>query len=162
MGVMENGEREHRLVMRMLTKWRALVGPDGFPRRSQIDPLDFGEDWPHCFLVDVDPVPERSRFAFVGANLVDPSWPIFERQCVADCGEGTLLHVATSNIGRVTAKRAPVSIGGAALHFEVPILYRSILLPLSERSGSVDGILGAANFREIPETEEIHLIVAND
>jgi hypothetical protein len=157
MDAMHTEEREHRLVMRMLTKWRALANGNDFPRRSQVDPLTFGEDWAHCFLIDVDPVPERSRFSFLGANLADPSWPIFERQCVSDCVDGTLLRVATSYIGRVVARRAPISVGGAALHFDVPILYRSILLPLSERGDAVDGILGAANYREILETEEIHL-----
>jgi hypothetical protein len=152
---MQTKEREHRLVMRMLTRWKGLSGSDGYPRRSQIDPLDFGEDWAHCFLIDVDPVPERSRFAYVGAGLVDPSWPMFERQCIADCVDGTLLGVATSYIGRVVAKGAPISVGGAALHFDTPILYRSILMPLSERGAAVDGILGAANYREIPRTEEI-------
>lgn len=160
MDAMHTEEREHRLVMRMLTRWRRVADGGDFPRRSQIDPMAFGEDWANCFLIDVDPVPERSRFAFLGANLADPSWPIFERQCVADCVDGTLLRVATSYIGRVVAKQAPISVGGAALHFDVPILYRSILLPLSERGEAVDGILGAANYREILETEEIHLPVA--
>ncbi len=153
---MHREEREHRLVMRMLTRWRDLSGADGFPRRSQIDPMHFGDDWANCFLIDVDPIPECSRFAFVGANLVDPSWPMFERQCVADCVDGTLLRVASAYTGRVVAKRAAVSVGGAALHFDVPILYRCILMPLAERGDIVDGILGAANYREIQETEEIH------
>ncbi|HEX7969591.1 MAG TPA: hypothetical protein VF502_15325, partial [Stellaceae bacterium] len=58
--------REHRLIMRVLAQWREIAGARGVPHRSQIDPHLFGEDWASCLLIDVDPKPECSRFAFVG------------------------------------------------------------------------------------------------
>ena len=149
-------QHEHRLVMRVLARWRALADGRGLPRRAQIDPRAFGEDWRHCLLIDLDPKAERSRLAFVGESLRDPSWPTFERQSIADCQKDSLLHVATSYVARVVAKGVPISSGGVGIHHGVPIVYRSILLPLSEGGGKIDGLLGAANYREIPVAEEIH------
>jgi hypothetical protein len=34
-------------------------------------------------------------------------------------------------------------------HVGAPVLFRSILLPLSESGGRIDGVLGAVNCREI-------------
>jgi hypothetical protein len=148
--------REQRLVLRVLARWRSLCRGSALPRRSQIDPQLFGPDWANCLLIDIDPRLERSRFAAVGENLRDPNWPTLERQSLAECQESTLLYVATSFAARVLAKGVPISIGGVGIHLGQPIVYRSILLPLAESEGRIDGMLGAANFREIPVTEEIH------
>jgi hypothetical protein len=149
-------QHEHRLIMRVLAHWRALADGRGPPRRSQIDPRAFGEDWRHCLLIDLDPRAECSRLSFVGESLRDPSWPTFERQSIADCQKDSLLHVATSYVARVVAKGVPISSGGIGIHYGMPIVYRSILLPLSEGGGKIDGMLGAANYREIPVAEEVH------
>lgn len=153
---MDGDSREQRLVLRVLEQWRSLCGPNSLPRRSQIDPLLFGQDWANCLLIDVDPRPDCSRFAFVGANLRDPAWPTLERQSLAECQDSTLVHVSTQYLSRVLAKGVPISTGGVGVHLGVPIVYRSILLPLAEHGGRIDGMLGAANFREIPVTEDIH------
>lgn len=153
---METHSREQRLVLRILAQWRSLCRDGALPRRSQIDPQLFGQDWANCLLIDVDPKLERSRFAFVGENLRDPSWPTLDRQSLSECQESTLLYVVTSYASRVLAKGVPISTGGVGIHQGEPIVYRSILLPLAESGGRIDGMLGAANFREIPVTEDIH------
>jgi hypothetical protein len=140
-------QHEYRLIMRVLARWRALADLRGLPRRSQIDPRAFGEDWRHCLLIDLDPRPEHSRLAFVGEGLRDPSWPTFERQSIAECAQETLLYTATSYLDRVVNEREPL-LEGVGLHIGTPVLYRSILLPLSENGSRIDGVLGAANFRE--------------
>jgi hypothetical protein len=160
---MEAQSNEQRLVLRVLAQWRGLCGAKSLPRRSQIDPQVFGPDWSNCLLVDVDPArPERSRFAYVGERFRDPSWPTLERQSIAECRENTLLHVSTFYLARVVAKSVPISTGGVGIHLGVPIIYRSILMPLSEGGSRIDGLLGAANFREIPATEDVHLLDAPD
>lgn len=148
--------REQRLILRVLARYRSLCGEAALPRRAQIDPRLFGSDWRNCLLIDIDPQLECSRFAFVGDGLRDPSWPTLERQSLADCGEGTLLALATGSLGRVLAKGVPVSSGGVGTHNGIPIVYRCILLPLAENQGRIDGVLGAANYREIPVVEEVH------
>jgi hypothetical protein len=143
---------ERRQSLRVLAVWRSLA-EDGFPRRSQIEPQLFGSDWANCLMVDVDPMVERSRIAFLGENLRDPTWPTFERQCISECPDGTLLQLATRGIAELVAKRAPIGLGGPALYYENPILYRSILLPISESGTTIDGVLGVVNFREVTVEE---------
>ncbi|MGO8918218.1 MAG: PAS domain-containing protein [Stellaceae bacterium] len=145
---MEQRASDRRLVMRVLSQWRGLAGERGLPRRSQIDPRHFGQDWANCLLIDVDPEPRQSRLAFIGELLRDPTWPTFDRQCIAECIEHTLLHSATCQIDRVIAEREPLA-EGAGTHVGTPVLYRSILLPLSEDGRQIDGVLGAVNCREI-------------
>jgi len=157
---MEAQSLEQRLVLRVLAQWRSLCGAKSLPRRAQIDPQVFGQDWGNCFLLDVDPQPERSRFAYVGEKLRDPTWPTLERQSIGECQESTLLHASTFYLARVIAKAVPISTGGVGVHLGAPIVYRSILLPLSEGGSRIDGMLGAANFREIPVTENIHTVDA--
>lgn len=153
---MDGQSREQRLVLRVLAQWRSLCRDGALPRRAQIDPQLFGQDWANCLLLDIDPKLERSRFAYVGENLRDPNWPTLDRQSLAECQESTLLYVATAYAGRILAKGVPISTGGVGIHQGDPIVYRSILLPLAENGERIDGMLGAANFREIPVTEDIH------
>lgn len=99
-------------------------------------------------MIDVDPEPRRSRLAFVGERLRDPTWPVFDRQCIAECAEHTLLHSAAVHIDGVIAEREILG-EGVSMHVGTPVLYRSILLPLSEDGRRIDGVLGAVNCREI-------------
>jgi hypothetical protein len=150
--------REQRLTLRVLAQYRSLCRAGALPRRAQIDPRLFGHDWHNCLLIDIDPQLECSRFAYVGDGLRDPSWPTLERQSLADCDEGTLLALATSGLTRVLAKGVPLSGGGVGIHHGIPIVYRCILLPLAESAGRIDGVIGAASYREIPVVEEIHAL----
>ena len=147
---------ERRLTTRVLTVWKKIAG-DGFPKRSQLDPRDFGGDWANCLMIDIDRVPMKSRFSYVGNALRDPTWPTFDRQCVAECLEGTLLELVTRHIKRVADRKKPVSFGGPGVHDEGDILYRTILLPLSEDGEHVDGILAAVAYREVTVSQETSL-----
>ena len=145
---MTSTSAERRLTARVHAVWKRLAG-NGLPRRSQIDSADFGLDWPYCLMIDVDEIPERSRFAYVGIALRDPTWPTFDRQCISECLDGSLLELVTRYVPRVALNRSPVSFGGTAVHDETSILYRTLLLPLSETGERVDGVLGAIAFREV-------------
>jgi hypothetical protein len=149
-------DQEQRLTMRILDVWRSLCRGSTPPRRSQIDPLLFGADWSNCLLIDLDPKLERSRISYVGNNLRDLSWPPLDRQTLSECEDGTLLHAALTFAGRVLGTGLPISSGGIVPHEGEPIVYRSILLPLAEANGRIDGLLGAASFRVVSATEEIH------
>lgn len=147
---------DRRLIMRVLALWRSLAQGRRFPRRSQIDPQLFGQDWSNCLLIDVDPLADHSRLAFVGDGLRDPAWPPFERQRISECLNDTLLQLATAKIPLVVAQSAPIGFGGPATHNETAILFRCILLPLCEGGAVIDGILGAVNYREVPAQSDIH------
>jgi hypothetical protein len=145
---------DRRLTVRVQTVWKKIAGA-AFPCRAQIDPRDFGTDWSHCLMIDLDPVTSRSRFAHVGAALRDPTWPTFDRQSVSECLEGSLLELIARHIPRVVAKKKAINFAGSAQHDESEILYRTILLPLSETKDRVDGILAAIAYREVSAHDEV-------
>jgi hypothetical protein len=149
-------EVEQRLTMRVLGIWRSLCRGSQPPRRSQIDPILFGADWPNCMLIDLDPTLDHSRLSYVGNALRDPSWPPFDRQTISACEEGTLLRAIVAYAPRVLAMRSPISTGGVVTYEEEPVLYRSIVLPLGEADNRIDGLLAAASYRAIAMTEEVH------
>jgi hypothetical protein len=67
---------------------------------------------------------------------------------LSECPDGTLLKMASAFFPRIVAKRIPISVGASGQHLGRTILFRAILLPLSHDSVRIDGLLGAANFRE--------------
>lgn len=151
---MTDSNLDRRLTHRVLNTWKRLAG-NGFPRRSQIDPRDFGADWANCMMIDVDPAVGKSRFAHVGNMLRDPTWPTFDRQTLSECLEGTLLELVGRHVPAVEAKKKPVSISGSANHDGADILYRAILLPLSEAGKRIDGIIAAIVYREVSSDDAV-------
>jgi hypothetical protein len=148
--------RELRLTMRVLTYWREVAGSREFPQPSDIAGEKLGEDWKNCMLIKVDPASELSTFLFVGGELRLTDGSGFEGQSVSACGKDTILRQATAFMATVLSKRVPISMSGAATHLGAPILYRSILMPLSTDGHTIDGLLGATNFREVRPREETH------
>jgi hypothetical protein len=146
---------ERRLVIRVHHIWQKVSG-NSYPRRSQIDPAVFGADWAYCFMIDLDQVPGRSRFSHLGHALRDLTWPTFERQSVGECLEGSLLELATRQIPQLLEKKRAQSFAGSAFHQDADILYRTILLPLSENGKEIDGVLGAIGYREIAPEYDLH------
>jgi len=65
----------------------------------------------------------------------------------SNCRLGSFLKLATDFFPRVLEKRIPVSIGGEATSDGRPVLFRAILLPLSNDGARIDALLGAANCR---------------
>jgi hypothetical protein len=139
---------ERRLIVRVHHAWQKVAG-ESYPRRSQIDPAAFGADWAYCFMIDLDAMPGRSRFSYLGHALRDLTWPTFERQSIGECLEGSLLELATRQIPQLLERKRAQSLAGSAFHQDTDILYRTILLPLSESGKTIDGVLGAIGYREI-------------
>jgi len=153
---MEAPIREMRLTMRVLRYWRDIAGRRAFPRVSDIDARELGEDWPNCLLISLRTPLERSLLSYVGNGLRSAAGEPREGASLAECPGDTVLARATSFVRRVLIQRVPISMGGSASQPEGVILYRSLLAPLSEDGRTIDTILGAANFREVRFTEEEH------
>lgn len=146
--------REQRLTLRVLHYWRDRAGAAAFPLLGDIDLAALGEDAAHCLLVKLAIPVERSPFLYVGRDLCGLEGTGFEGRAVADCPQQTVLERATSYLSRVAEKGVPISMGGAITTPRSMILYRSILMPLSEDGGTVTAVFGAANCREILAGEE--------
>lgn len=152
---MEAPIREMRLTMRVLRYWRDITGKRSFPRVTDLDARELGEDWQNCLLIKLRSPLERSFLSYIGSGLRVPGGPA-EGTALAECPPETILARATSFASRVLQQRVPVSMGGSVAQLSGVILYRSILAPLSEDGRTIDTILGAANYREVQFTEEEH------
>jgi hypothetical protein len=141
---------ERRAVLRVLQHWRAAAGDRPFPARDDIDPEAIVGDWQNCFIVDL--CGHRGPcFRYVGAMVRIAAWGDGIGCRVTDCPPGTILAVATSYIKNVLASRQPVTHSGSALHAGYPVLFRSILLPLSDGGSEITSLLGTANYRRVEE-----------
>ena len=136
---------ERRLIERVYALWQQRAA-GGLPKPSQFSPEDFGTDWWHCFTIDLTQTPVR--FSYVGKSLQNSALPVSVSE-LAEFARGSLLELISRQIPRAAGKKAPLGFGGQVLLNEGELLYRAILLPLSENGESVDGLLGAVAFREV-------------
>jgi hypothetical protein len=142
---------ERRLVFRLLTHWRGLAGENDFPSFADVDPAAMPDMWPFCFVLDTtehsnDPIVRIAEPGIAGdaANVIG--------RPVTALPRATLIEQACSYFPDVLRKRVPISRGGDFIRWDgVRVLYRSILLPMSDDGETICGLLGAANFREVTE-----------
>src|SRR5262249_26993869 len=79
---------------------------------------------------------ELSHFVAVGVNVA-----------VALCATDALAGVLLSQVPRVVSARRGLLIDRMATLRGAGVVYRSVLLPLSEDGATIDHVLGAANYR---------------
>jgi hypothetical protein len=137
-------QRERRLVDRVFRLWKELAHGGRFPRRDQIEPSVLGEDWANCLVIAVQSPVQFSHFLAVGDNLSG-----------VRCPNNNLAGVLLSHLPEVLSERRCLMIEGRAALGGVGILYRSALYPLSEDGVAIDHVLGAANYRQFRENEEL-------
>lgn len=141
---------ERRLVLRLLAQWRQLCGERAFPSFADVDPGRMADMWPNCFVLDVAGHAENPVFRTIGADLADRIDVDLVDKRATDAPENTLVSVAVSYVDEVLRKKVPISRGGEFFKSDdVRVLYRSILLPMSDDGETVSGLLGAANCREV-------------
>jgi hypothetical protein len=137
-------QEERRLVGRVLHHWKGIAHCGRFPCRDEIDPWLRGEDGTNCVLIAMELPIELSHFVVVGVNLA-----------VALCPTDTLGGVLLSRSPRVALARRALMIEGGATLRGVGILYRAVLLPLSEDGVTIDHVLGATNYRSLRDDEAL-------
>jgi hypothetical protein len=148
MTVLNAPQRERRLVLRILARWREICGDRPFPRRDEMTEALIGDDWRYCLGLVLD---DRSnpRFDHIGSALDVPGWAWSSSTRLADCPDDTLLKAATCFFPRVLDREVPICIGDTTRHIDHPIMFRAILLPLSSDGERIDALFGAANWRTI-------------
>jgi hypothetical protein len=127
---------ERRLVWRVLRHWKEITDSGRFPRRDEVDTWLQGEDGANCLLIAMESPIELSHFVAVGVNLA-----------AALCPTDTLAGSLLSRTPRVASARRGLMIEGGATLRRAGILYRSVLLPISEDGVRIDHVLGATNYR---------------
>lgn len=141
---------ERRLVLRLLTYWRELQDESCFPCFADLNPIELGDIWRHCFVLDLTGNESDPVFRTVGEAFSDYAECGFGNLKVSELPDENLAWLSTYYFEEVLNKEAPVSRGGVFTGRDgTKMLYRSILLPMAEDGEIISGFLGAANCREV-------------
>jgi len=147
-------EVERRLVLRVLGYWRPLCDDREFPSLADLDPSVIPDMWPHCFVLDVGASGQEPRFKALGDAIAATHHPSPVGKAVSEISRDCLLGVAVAYVDEMLTRRVPISRGDEFVSAAgTRILYRSILLPMSDDGETVNGILGAVNCRELPGSD---------
>jgi hypothetical protein len=147
-----SGLEDRRLVSRVL--YRVTGGTIGchVPRFNGVDPWFIGDDWVNCALVRVRRPYRHSDFMVVGDNLSPPEI-MLDGEPIWKCPATTLLGLTLAYLEQAVEQRSLLLIEGTAIHLHEPILYRSLMVPLSEDDIEIGAVLIAANSRRMGDGE---------
>ena len=143
---------ERRTVHCVLVHWRDARGDGAFPSLDAVLKRDLGNIGPSIFVLRVADGEGEPAFERVGESFAGEMPSDLTGQPVSAVPKGTLLEQAIDHYHTVLAKKFPMTTSGEFRHVQGgTVLYRSILLPLSEGRGTIDFLLGAANCRKKAE-----------
>jgi hypothetical protein len=143
---------ERRLVLRLLTYWRAICAERDYPSFAEIEPDDMPDMWHNCFVLEVIGHEEDPIFRAAGGEIISYTPGSLIGTPISAWTPDTLIGVAVSHTRDVLRKGVPMSHGDEFLKVDgTKVLYRSILLPMSDDGETISGLLGAANCREVLE-----------
>lgn len=141
---------ERRMVFRLLSYWRGLTSESVPPSLDHVRPEDIPDIWPDCYVLDPIGFQHDPVFRFVGAELSSHATIDLVGCQISQVPENTLIQVAVRYVPEVLRKGVPISRGGEFLRDDGSrVLYRSIVLPMSEEGASLRFLLGAANCRVV-------------
>lgn len=141
---------ERRLVLRLLAHWRHMCGERLFPSVVQINPDEFDDMWAWCFTIDVAGNREDPVLRAVGTAMARLHTVPLANLALSALPPRTLIAQATEYWREAVTRRVPVSRGGQFAQDDgATILFRSILLPMSEDGETVGALLGAGSCRQI-------------
>ncbi|MEO0412233.1 MAG: hypothetical protein AAF221_10400 [Pseudomonadota bacterium] len=139
---------ERRMNIRAFDYWESLLDGRDFPSVGDLDPEAIGPFREHSLLIDFTGGYEKPILRYVGSHLraeaslanreIDPN----------DVPSGTLLSRLTNHYLEILANRAPI---GFEAEYENEsnerILYRGILLPLSDDGTTINFIYGVTSWK---------------
>lgn len=145
--------RERRLVLRLLSYWRDICGDRDFPRAADVDSSAIADMWDYCFIIDITSgAPKLTHFGgwhaeFYGADMSGKK--------LADLDKNTLAERSTDYLGEVIQRKIPITYGNALTEpGGRKILYRSIMMPLSDDGETLTGIFGGSNCKTADDADE--------
>jgi hypothetical protein len=147
---------DRRLISRVLRHVTDIAAGRRLPRLNDVDPWMVGDDWASSALIRVKQPYDRSVFVVVGDKLAPRPGIVLDHAPISTCPATTLLGVTLSFVPQAMEGRTALAVEGATVHLDAPILYRSLLVPLSEDGRKIDAMLIAASFREVREGEDCH------
>lgn len=141
---------ERRLVLRLLGYWRDLCGERDLPQRGDVDGRAITDMWDYCFVIEVKGA--EPRFVHFGAWHADFHGADLTGRPLREVAPETLVERATGYLPEILRRRVPVTYGGELEERGGHrLLYRSIMLPLSDGADGIAAVLGGANCRIVPD-----------
>ena len=142
---------ERRMVLRLLSQWREWCGDDQYPSFTSVDPAQIAEIWDYCFVLDSVGHEDNPVVRTVGSELQNYLPETVRNRALSDVPAGSLIEHAASYYHEILDRGVPISRGGEFVKYDgMKVLYRSIIMPMSDDGITVSGLLGAANCREVP------------
>lgn len=141
---------ERRVCVRALDAWRRLAAPRRFPSGAQLDSVEPADLRDHFFVMTAP--------AGAAAPTCISAGPVMQRAIGRDPKGRALAEVLPPPIGQklagalrdAVATGMPVTDSGRWSRPDgSDIVYRAILLPLSDDQRTIDAVLGAINFRTV-------------
>lgn len=145
---------ERRLNMRLMSYWQELRGEGRFAPAVRFDPEAVAEVWTHCFTMVPADKPEEAKLNHIGAAIAADSGLATEALAASDVPSNTLLGNALRLTAEVMKVRLPIVDSGDFTDCRGRrCLYRCILMPLSDTSGTISLLIGGARGRWLPQEE---------
>jgi hypothetical protein len=109
------------------------------------------EIWDYSLVLDIVGHEDNPIVRTIGSEYQN-YLPQTVRDCaLTDVPAASLVEHAASYYHEILDRVVPISRGGEFITYDgMKVLYRSIILPMSDDGSSVSGLLGAANCREVP------------
>lgn len=143
---------ERRMVLRLLAHWRGWRDGRTFPSFEDVEPAEISDIWENGFVLDLAGHADDPVFRLAGDSFVANSGSPLRNVRVSEVPENTLAGNSASYHREVIQKGVPISRGGEFLKPDgTTVLYRSVIVPMSDDGESISGLLGAANCRELAE-----------
>lgn len=141
---------ERRMVLRLLAQWREWCGEDRFPSFARVDPGGIPEMWASCFVLDFLGFEDDPVIRMVGDDLA-AYMPHSVTNCrLSEAPAKSLIEYAAAYYREILDREVPISRGGQFRKYDGrKVLFRSIILPMSDDGRTISGLLGAANCREV-------------
>jgi hypothetical protein len=134
---------ERRMVGRLLAYWHERKGERRFPRLTDIEPDTVGNDWRWAYILDTAGGHPFPNFVYLGPSLCRYAGVFLggKREWAT-----TLLDKATSQLDRVLAEGHPRVLDDEVRRYDgARLMFRAVLLPLSDDGITINYVLGAAN-----------------
>jgi hypothetical protein len=141
---------ERRLILRVEEYWNYLRQDRPFPRVADIDPVEMGDDWCDCFVINPCEPAADAVFLFVGPRLLENAqlpedWSRSAERRLRDCPSDSVLGRSVQYIARVLERREPVTVAEIFAEQGEEVRLRGTLFPFSSNGRDIDAVLGAAN-----------------
>ena len=144
--------RERRLVLRLLGHWREIAGERDLPAFSDVVGAAIPDMWDYSFLIDLRK--GEPAFAHFGAWHAEFYGTDMTGRALKELTRDTLAERSVRYLPEVLRRRIPITYGGEVTEPEGrKILYRSILMPLSDDGETLTGIFGGSNCKISPDSD---------